>query len=193
MWVIDHFFYAGLYLPACSCFTDCPCSRDWGPYGTAVYWRFDYTADEVLLFLWNLLEEEHYTSAVNYKAFTRLSLNSKSVFRCSNKAAGTGWGFAVAQEPSLPKLDLRLPSTSSRQLRREGMFIMMQKRLSETQSQHFPAIFTACRGECISIEQFNWGKSCKGEKLANPALKKKKGSPEVSHKQENFLISTMPL
>lgn len=23
----------------------------------------------------------------------------KSVFRCSNKAAGTGWGFAVAQEP----------------------------------------------------------------------------------------------
>ena len=52
-------FYAGHYLPACSCFTDCPCSRDSGPYGTVVYWWFDYTADQVLLFLRrNLLEEE---------------------------------------------------------------------------------------------------------------------------------------
>lgn len=94
MRVIDHFLYAGLYLPACSCFTDCPCSRDWSPYGTAFYWRYDCTADEVLLILWrNLLEEEHYTRAVNYMAFTRLALNSQSVFRCSNKAAGAGWGF----------------------------------------------------------------------------------------------------
>lgn len=108
-----------------------------GVHMAQLYWRFDYTADEVLLFLWrNLLEKEHYTGAANYKAFTRLSLNSKSVFRCSNKAVGTGWGFAAAQEPSPPKLDLRLPSTSSRQLRREGMFIMMQKCLGETQSQH---------------------------------------------------------
>lgn len=155
MWVIDHFFNAGLYLPACSCFTDCPCSRDRGPYGTALYWRFDCTADEVLLFLWrNLLEEEY------YKAFTRLLLNSESVFRCSNKAAGTSWGFAVVQEPSLPKMDLRLPSTSCRQLHREGMFVMMQNRLCEMQSQHFvfPAILTVC----ISVEQFNWGKSCSG-------------------------------
>lgn len=82
------------------------------------------------------MEEEQNSGVVNYQPFTRLSLDSKSVFRCSNKAAGTGWGFAFAQEPSLPKLDLRLPSTSSRQLRREGMFIMMQNCLSETQSQH---------------------------------------------------------
>lgn len=157
MRVIDHFLYAGLYLPACSCFTDCPCSRDWGPYGTALYWRFDYTADEVLQFLWrNLLEEEHYTSAANYKAFTRLPLNSKSVFRCSNKAVGTGWGFAAAQEPSPPKLDLRLPSTSSRQLRGEGMFIMMQN--ASARCNHNTA--TVCRGGCISIEMFNWAKSC---------------------------------
>lgn len=121
------------------------------------------------------MEEEHYTGAANYKAFTRLSLNSESVFRCSNKAAGTGWGFAVEQEPSLPKLDLRLPSTSSRQLHREGMFIMMQNRLGKTQSQHFPALLTVCRRSWISIEQLNWGKSCKGGKLPNPVLNM--GSP----------------
>lgn len=38
-----------------------------------------------------------------------------------------------------PVLDLRLPSTSCRQFRRDGMFIMMQKCLSEKQSQAFPA------------------------------------------------------
>lgn len=31
--------------------------------------------------------------------FTRLSLNSQSVFRCSNKAAGRHWHLASAQEP----------------------------------------------------------------------------------------------
>lgn len=75
MCVIDHFFHTGLYLPACSCFTDCPHSQDRGPYGTAVYWRFDYTADEVLLFLRrNLLEEEHYAELRITQIFTRLPL-----------------------------------------------------------------------------------------------------------------------
>lgn len=104
MWVIDHFLYAGLYLPACSCFTDCPCSRGWGPYGTVFYWRSDCTADEVLLFLRrNLLEEEKWTPAPrSCMTFTRLLLNSQSVFRCSNKAAGRRWHFASAQEPPTP-------------------------------------------------------------------------------------------
>lgn len=88
----------------------------------------------------------HWTA--NYNAFIRLFVNSKSVFHCSNKAVGAGWGCADAQEPSLLMLDLRLPFVSSRQIHREGMFIMMQTRLGETQSQHFvfPAI---CRGGCI--------------------------------------------
>lgn len=189
MCVIDHFFYAGLYLPACSCFTDCSCSRDWSPYGTGVYWRFDYTADEVLLFLWrNLLEKEHYTRAANYKPFTRLSLNSKSVFRCSNKAAGTGWGFAVAQEPSPPKLDLRLPSTSSRQLRRERMFIMMQNCLSETQSQHFPALLTLCGGKC-TLTEVKVAREKKAYPVSNVHLK------FLIHRKtatDFFLISSLP-
>lgn len=123
------------------------------------------------------MEKEHYTRAANYKPFTRLSLNSKSVFRCSNKAAGTGWGFAVAQEPSPPKLDLRLPSASSRQLRRERMFIMMQNCLSETQSQHFPALLTLCGGKCtlteVKVAREKKGLSCF------------KCAPQVSHKQKN--------
>lgn len=103
MCVIDHFFYAGLYLPAWSCFTDCPCSRGWSPYGMVVYWRFDYTADEVLLFLWrNLLEEEHYSTTVDYKPFTRLSLNSKSVFRCSNMLLAQAGVLSLHRNPPLP-------------------------------------------------------------------------------------------
>lgn len=96
MRVIDHFFYAGLYLPAWSCFTDCPCSWDFGPYGTPVYWRFDYTADEVLLFLWrNLLEELHW--AVN---FTMCSVKPKSIFRCLNgRWQRKGGVVADTQEP----------------------------------------------------------------------------------------------
>lgn len=127
----------------------------------------------MLLFLWrNLLEEEHYTGAAYYKAFTRLSLNSKSVFRCSNKAAGTGRGFAAAQEPSPPKLDLRLPSTSSRQLRREGMFIMMQNCLCETQSQHFLLLCLLHAGVDASLLNCLTGvKVAEGEKQpANPVL-----------------------
>lgn len=30
--VIDHFLHAGFYLPACSCFIDCPCSLDPSPW-----------------------------------------------------------------------------------------------------------------------------------------------------------------
>lgn len=30
--VIDHFLYAGFYLPARSCFIDCPCSLDPSPW-----------------------------------------------------------------------------------------------------------------------------------------------------------------
>lgn len=43
-------FYTGHYLPAGSCFTDCACSRDGGPYGTALRRPLDSTV--WTMFLW---------------------------------------------------------------------------------------------------------------------------------------------
>lgn len=70
------------------------------------------------------------------------------------------------------------------------MFIMMQNRLSETQSQHFvfPAMLHVCRGGCSSIERFHLTrvKVAGGEKLPNPAFTMV--PPQVSHKHERKKI-----
>lgn len=152
MWVIDHFFYTSLYLPACSCFTDCPCSRDWGPYGTEVYGRFDCIADEVLLFLWrNLLEKEYYTGAANYKRFTRLSLNSKSVFRLFKQGRWHRLGFCLCSGtlPSQvgPEVALHILQTAPQR----GDVYYDAKVPRWDAITKLPAVLTVC----ISIEQFN--------------------------------------
>lgn len=75
---------------------------------------------------------------------------------------GTGWVFFFLFclcTGTPPKLDLRLPSTSSALLRREGMFIMMQNCLGETQSKHF-VFLTVSGSGYISLEQLNWSESC---------------------------------
>lgn len=77
--------------------------------------------------------------------FTGLPLNSEKVSSAvqtrplAQARVPFFFSFVAAAQEPLPKLDLRLPSTSCRQLRRVPVFIMMQKCLGERQSQHVPA------------------------------------------------------